>query len=95
MKTSTEKLNAISPVEYNISVIGFLDENMSDRLGGLAILNTNPDQYTDTPIVTLTGKLTDQAALFGVLNALYNMRMPLISVECLSVENLKGDNNEK
>jgi hypothetical protein len=95
MKTSTEKLKAISPAEYKISVIGFLDENMSDRLGGLAILNTNPDQCADAPIVTLTGKLTDQAALFGVLNSLYNMRMPLLAVECLSVEKLKGDNNEK
>jgi hypothetical protein len=95
MKTYPEKLDVISPAEYKISVVGSLDENMSDRLGGLAILNTNPDQCADAPIVTLTGKLTDQAALFGVLNALYNMRMPLLTVECLSVKNLKGDKNEK
>jgi hypothetical protein len=38
------------------------------------------------PETTLIGPLVDQAALFGVLNALYDMRMPLISVKCLSVE---------
>jgi len=95
MKTSPEKLNAISPAEYKISVIGFLDENMSDRLGGLAILNTHPDQCAEASIVTLTGKLTDQAALFGVLNAVYNMRMPLLSVEYLGENEMKGQNHEK
>jgi hypothetical protein len=84
MKTSLGKLNTISPAAYKISVIGFLDENMSDRLGGLTILNTEPDQPEGIPIVTLTGQLTDQAALFGVLNALYNMRMPLLAVEYIN-----------
>jgi hypothetical protein len=76
-------------------VIGFLDENMSDRLGGLTILNTHPDQHLTIPIVTLTGKLTDQAALFGVLNALYNMRFPLLSVEYLGESEMKGKKHEK
>jgi len=94
MKTSPKKLNVISSAEYKISVVGFLDENMSERLGGLTILNTKPDQRADTPIVTLTGNLTDQAALFGVLNALYNMRMPLLSVEYLGNKR-KDKNHEK
>ena len=95
MKTSPEKLNVISPAEYKISVVGFLDENMSDRLGGLIILNAETEQQLAAPIVTLTGKLTDQAALFGVLNALYNMRMPLLSVEYLGESEMEGQNHEK
>jgi hypothetical protein len=95
MKTSPKKLNVISSAEYKISVVGFLDENMSDRLGGLTILNTEPEQNLAAPIVTLTGKLTDQAALFGVLNALYNMRFPLLSVEYLGDSEMKGKNHEK
>ena len=95
MKTPPEKLNVICSAEYKISVVGFLDENMSDRLGGLTILNAESEQHLAAPIVTLTGKLTDQAALFGVLNALYNMRMPLLSVEYLGESEMKGKNHEK
>ena len=45
-------------------------------------------------VITLTGRLADQAALFGALNALYNMRMPLLSVEYLGVSRKKGKNHE-
>ena len=95
MKTSPKKLNVISSAEYKISVVGFLDENMSDRLGGLIILNAETEQQLAAPIVTLMGKLTDQAALFGVLNALYNMRFPLLLVEYLGESEMKGKNHEK
>jgi hypothetical protein len=33
-------------------------------------------------VTTLTGELLDQAALMGVLDHLYNLLLPLISVEC-------------
>jgi len=89
METSPNKLNVVSPAVYKISVLGFLDENMSDRLGGLTILNTDFDSPTVAPVVTLSGKLSDQAALFGVLNALYNMRMPLLSVEYVGSKKTK------
>jgi hypothetical protein len=31
--------------------------------------------------ITLVGRLADQAALFGVLNTLYGLHLPLLSVE--------------
>ena len=34
-------------------------------------------------MTTLQGDLVDEAALFGVLKSLYDMRLPLVSVECL------------
>ena len=83
MKKIPGNLNALSPAHYRISVIGYLDENMSDRLGGLTIQNSDIDNTAGKHMVTLTGKVSDQAALLGVLNALYSMRMPLIEVECL------------
>jgi hypothetical protein len=95
MKTTTGNLSVISPANYRISVIGVLEEGYSDRLGGLTILGTESDQGTGIGVTTLTGQLADQAALFGVLNALYNMRMPLLKVEYLSVEKTKGEKNEK
>jgi len=70
--------------EYAIRVVGYLDESWSDRFSGMAILQREtggPKSET-----TLIGPLVDQAALFGVLNALYDMRLPLVSVERLSVE---------
>jgi len=73
-----------SQAEYVIRVVGYLDENWSDRFNGMAILPR--ETSGPKPETTLIGPLVDQAALFGVLNALYDMRLPLISVECLSVE---------
>ena len=84
MKTTPGKLSVYSPARYRISVLGFLDENMADRLGGLTIESQEPDPGSDKSIISLTGNLADQAALFGVLNALYNMRMPLLAVEYLN-----------
>ncbi len=66
---------------YCIRVIGNLDESWSNRLGGMSI--TSSSQEGKQSITTLSGSIIDQAALFGVLKALYDMRMPLLSVECL------------
>ena len=71
------------PATYSIQVIGYLGENWSDRLGGMMI--TSSSQEGMRPITTLSGPIVDQAALLGVLNALYNLRLPLISVECLDI----------
>ena len=91
MKLPTGNLSVISPAEYKISVAGFLEESLSDRLCGLSINNITSDQRTGKPVATLTGRLADQAALFGVLNALYNMRVPLLTVECMSIDEPKGE----
>ena len=78
-----KNLKIDEPAYYSIRVIGFLDKTWSDRLGGLNI-ETSVVEGLWT-MTTLTGQLADQAALFGVLNALYDMRLPLLSLECLEV----------
>ena len=67
------------PATYHIQVIGHLDEIWSSRLGDLTITSTHSDEHQ--VITSLHGNLIDQAALFGVLMALYDSRLPLLSVE--------------
>jgi hypothetical protein len=80
-----EELKLETPATYRIRVQGHLDDDWSDRLGGMVITRA----YTDNkhPLTILVGHLADQAALSGVLNTLYDLRMPLLSAEIVN-ENL-------
>jgi hypothetical protein len=69
------------PGNYCIRVEGFLDKKWSERLGGLrTTASTRGDQKL---VTTLVGQVRDQAELFGVLNALYQRHLTLLSVEYL------------
>ena len=70
-----------SPAIYEITVRGFLEDNWSNQLGGIAIHSAVTTQ--ETPITILHGELVDQAALFGVLNSLYGLGFPLLEVKCV------------
>ena len=70
------------PGNYRIRVEGFLDKKWSARLGGLRITtSTRGDQKQ---VTALEGLMRDQAELTGVLNALYQRHLTLLSVECLN-----------
>jgi hypothetical protein len=58
--------------------MGRLDPSWSDRLSGMAIenLGTGDDETSE-----LTGPLTDQAALSGVVTALIDMQFEVLSVD--------------
>lgn len=62
------------PTAYALRVRGHLDPRWSDYLAGLQIVH-EADGNT-----TLTGPLPDQAALHGVLAAIRDLGMTLISV---------------
>ena len=66
------------PTTYQITIQGRIDPNWSDRMAGMKIRNSL-DQ-TNPTITTLEGEVTDQAALLGVLNSLYELHLPIISV---------------
>jgi hypothetical protein len=84
MAQPKEKLTVHGPATYRIRVQGVLDENWSEYYGGMTIqAKIEPDQ---PPVTTLTGQLLDQAALMGVLNRLYGLCLPFLSVECLSID---------
>ena len=38
------------------------------------------------PVTILTGVMVDQAALNGVINTLYDLGCPLLSVECVEAQ---------
>jgi hypothetical protein len=76
-----EHLKLWTPATYRIEVEGYLDESWSERLAGMRITTrTRADQTT---VTTLVGELRDQAELTGVLNSLYELHLPILSVEKL------------
>ena len=84
-------MNAIPfdrPAIYQISVQGRIDPDWSDRLAGMALRLTTEDGFL--PVTTLDGELSDQAALLGVLNSLYELHLTILSVRCLSYPSLSG-----
>ena len=69
------------PAVYKIIVQGEMDENWSDRLGGMQISVTR--EKDNQPQTELIGKINDQAALSGVLNTLYDFQFTIISLNIL------------
>jgi len=65
---------------YRIRVRDVVDPEWSDWLGGMTI-TTRESQ--GTRVTELVGIVTDQAALAGILNALYEMHLTLLRVEFL------------
>ncbi len=78
---SWENLKFEAQASYRIRVQGHLDDSWSDRLGGMVI--TRAFTADKQPMTILIGHLKDQAALSGVLNAIYDLHLPVISVEYL------------
>ena len=72
------RLTLDAPLECTIKVVGTLDPRWSERLGGLRVHATGRSY----PVTELSGPLRDQAALFGVLTTLYDLGLPLLSVDC-------------
>ena len=74
-----------TPATYRIQVEGVLDEIWADSLAGMRISSRKrADQST---VTTLTGRLRDQAELSGVLNGLYELHLPILSVKILTEDN--------
>jgi len=87
--TKGEHLKLWTPATYCIQVKGYLDENWSDRLGGMCI--TTQKREDQSTVTTLTGRLKDQAELAGMLNSLYELHLPILLVEYQDVsDNCQG-----
>ena len=69
------------PAIYRIRVRGRLDANLAERLEGMHIENLVQDNGKVETV--LEGRLLDQAALSGILNKLYDLHLPVMSVDCL------------
>lgn len=69
------------PATYRIRVAGRVDPKWSDRVSGMQI--THVTHLRGKTESVLVGRLPDQSALNGVLTALYDRHLPVISVDCL------------
>ena len=70
--TSTEDHDA--PELYEVRLKGHLDARWADRFGGLTIT------LVDNGETLLTGPVSDQAALHGLLKKVRDLGLPLVSV---------------
>ena len=67
------------PATYRICVMGCLESRYAERFWGMT---STPVEQVDEPEQTiLVGEVADQAALVGIINALYNMGHTVVSVE--------------
>jgi hypothetical protein len=77
-------LDFAGPARYRIVVQGVLSEHWRDRLAGLAISTVHPPGAA--PRTALCGPIRDQAELNGVLDTLYGLHLPILTVESLDDE---------
>jgi hypothetical protein len=87
--STSRRFKLETPATYRIRVQGHLDECWSDRLWGMVI--TRAFTASRQPVTILVGQLRDQAALSGVLSGLYELHLPLLSVENLDEERAGAD----
>ncbi len=71
------------PAVYEVAVQGRLGENWSDWLSGLELESENADGPT---ITMLRGTVADQAALFGLLDRIRDLGLPLLLVRYIAEE---------
>lgn len=84
-KIKTSRFSNISvkgPTRYRIVVGKPLSPTWSDRLAGL-VITPDSEATSSTTTTCLEGVIQDQAQLSGVLNTLYDMGLPLLSVEAV------------
>ena len=81
-----------SPAAYRICVHGCIPTRWRDCLDSMTV--TEHVSETEPPMSILLGELVDQAALAGVLNTLYELHLPVLSVERLSEQSVNSSHLE-
>jgi hypothetical protein len=76
--TFNSETDPSQPTVYQIRIKGHLGNAWTDWFDGLTI------QLTDNGETVLTGPVADQAALHGLLRKVRDVAMPLVSVICVS-----------
>ncbi len=77
MNSTNSGLALDQPARYELAVQGRLDENWSDWLAGLEMDYENRAGQT---LTHLYGTVADQSALFGLLNRIRDLGLPLLLV---------------
>lgn len=88
---SRKEFKIETPATYRIRVQGHIDPEWSELIGDMSI--TTDSTIDRNPVTNLVGYLIDQAALSGLLKALYELRIPILSVEDLDEKTEKDRKN--
>jgi hypothetical protein len=79
MDGSRARLGMASPATYHICVQGAIQRSWSELFTGMRV--TFRHLSTPDAVTFLTGDVLDQADLMGLLNRLYGLGLPLVSVQ--------------
>ncbi len=74
-----------TPGNYRIEVEGVLPAAWLDRLGAMRVF-TPSLKTKDVVVTTMQGRVADQAELSGILTSLYELHLPLLSVQFIGDE---------
>lgn len=77
-----DAFNFYSTAKYCIRIKGYLDDSLSKRFRGMQINNQMTEKYRQ--VASLTGSVRDQSEFLGVLHVIYEMHLPVLSVELLN-----------
>ena len=80
-----QSITVDQPGIYRIKIQGRLSEGAIRRFDEMAV-SIEPNA-AGVPITTLTGQITDQAALHGIVARLRDLGLPLILVELVAAVN--------
>ena len=81
---TTTHIKMYRAADYCIKVSGTIDKEWFSYHDNMVVEEV--DMGEQRPLTILTGQVTDQAALMGILNHLYDLQLPLVSVEYLFEE---------
>ena len=81
MQITAARPESHDPATYVILVRGVIDSGWSERMGGMRIRVIKAGRQSATE---LTGSVRDQSALIGILAALHDLGMPILSVELVT-----------
>ncbi len=76
------------PAEYEIKIQGRLEDNLADWFIGEVACRYEIGEAGER-LTVLTGVIADQSALHGLLNAIRDLGMTLLYVDCLSGRSLQ------
>jgi len=76
------KIRLDQPAMYQIKLLGRLGQEWSSTFGNMD-LQVNETENGQA-ITTISGTITDQAALYGILIEIRDLGMVLLRVECLN-----------
>lgn len=82
MKQSLRSLRLDQPAIYRIKLLGVLGQEWASSFDHLHIQVSKHDQGRS--ITTISGKVADQAALYGILSQLRDLGLVILLVECIS-----------